>query len=99
MTDQDLLRRFKAAESAVFRELDGEAIILHLDTGMYFGLDAVGTHIWRCLERDEPVGSVVGVLVQEFDVDEPRARLDVERLIGQLVSKGLMVPGDVAPGR
>lgn len=99
MTEQNPLRRFKAADRAVFRELDGEAIILHLDSGIYFGLDAVGALIWRCLERGEPVAAVVDAVVAEFDVDEPRARLDVERLIGELVGKGLMVAGDVAPSR
>ena len=33
------------SEDAVFRELDGEAVILNLDTGIYFGLNRTGTRI------------------------------------------------------
>ena len=91
MSNEALQQRFRPADNVVFRELDGEAIILHLDSGTYFGLDGVGTSIWRRLERQESVGVVVDALVGEFEVDAPRARLDVEQLITQLVDKGLMV--------
>lgn len=100
MIDDDRLeRRFRAADSAIFRELDGEAIILHLDTGIYFGLDVIGVHIWQGLARHESVDTIVAAIIGEFDVDDPRARGDVERLIDQLVAKGLMVPGDATTGR
>jgi hypothetical protein len=80
----------RVAESVVFRELDGEAVILDLDTGTYFGLDAVGTRIWQQLDRREPVDAVVAALVEEFDVAPETARADVDRLIAQLVDKGLL---------
>ena len=85
-------RRFRPADRAVFRELDGEAIILHLDTGLYFGLDVVGTCIWRGLERQESVAAVVGALVAEFEVEEVQAGRDVVRLIDELAGRGLLVP-------
>src|SRR5262245_37917912 len=94
MNDPSLQRRFRPADSAIFRELDGEAIVLHLDTGIYFGLDAVGTLIWRSLARRESVGRIVGGVVGDYDVDEAQARVDVERLIDQLVAKGLVVADD-----
>jgi hypothetical protein len=97
--DTRLERRFRAADSAIFRELDGEAIILHLDTGIYFGLDVIGVRIWQGLARRESVDTIVAAIIGEFDVDEPRARGDVERLIDQLVAKGLVVPGDATTGR
>ncbi len=42
---------FRIPDEVIFRELDGEAVILNLDTGIYFGLDAVGTRIWRLIEE------------------------------------------------
>lgn len=97
MSNEALQQRFRPADNVVFRELEGEAIILHLDSGTYFGLDVVGTSIWRRLERQESVGVVVDALVDEFEVDAPRARLDVEQLITQLVDKGLMVADEGPP--
>ena len=44
--------RLIVAPDVVSRDLEGETVILNLDTGLYFGLDAVGTTIWnRIRER------------------------------------------------
>jgi len=83
----------RVADPVVFRELDGEAVLLHLETGIYFGLDRVGTHIWRALERRDPLDRLVAGLVQEYEVDAATARADALRLIQQLTDKGLLVAG------
>lgn len=94
MSDQGWQHGPRVAEHVVFRELDGEAVILNLDTGTYFGLDDVGTRIWRHLDRRDPIDALVGALVEEYDVEPEQARADVGRLIGQLVEKGLLVAVD-----
>jgi len=43
MTAPTLDAAFRIPDEVIFRELDGEAVVLNLDTGVYFGLDAVGT--------------------------------------------------------
>ena len=50
---------FRIPDEVIFRELDGEAVILNLDTGIYFGLDAVGTRIWRLIEERKPLRIVL----------------------------------------
>ena len=44
--------RITVPESVLFRDLDGEAVLLETVTGRYFGLDEVGT---TCLSR-KPLG-------------------------------------------
>ena len=36
-------------DGVMIRELDGEAVILNVNTEHYFGLDEVGTRIWMVL--------------------------------------------------
>jgi Coenzyme PQQ synthesis protein D (PqqD) len=83
----------RVADRVVFRELDGESVILHLDSGNYFGLDDVGTRIWRHLEGGSSLDAVVAAVVGEFDVDPVRARQDVDRLTALLLAKGLLIAG------
>lgn len=84
----------RIADDVVFRELDGEAVILHLGTGLYYGLDPVGTRIWQLLERRQPMEGVVSALTAEYDVDAATARADVLRLLDALCHKGLLVSDD-----
>ena len=44
--------RYRIPEDVVSREVGGEAVLLNLATGTYFGLDGVGTEIWNLLARE-----------------------------------------------
>src|SRR5207247_8269875 len=71
---------------ALVRELDGEAVLLDLDSGMYYGLNSVGTWIWN---RTSAAGSLafetlVDELVAEFDVDRPVAEGEAAAFIDEL---------------
>jgi hypothetical protein len=78
----------------VSRDLDGETVILNLDTGLYFGLDAVGTTIWNRLRGASSLRDVLNDVLAEYDVVADVAAADLLRLAGELVSKGL---AQVAP--
>ena len=52
MVELMLDNRVAIPESVIAREVDGETVLLNLDTGIYFGLDAVGTAIWRAIQED-----------------------------------------------
>ena len=82
---------YRVSDGVVFRELDGEAVILNLDSGMYFGLDRVGTRVWQILEQDGHLAAVVERLLDEYDVAPDVLRADVARLVAALVEKGLVV--------
>jgi hypothetical protein len=74
----------------VFAELGDEAILLHAETGVYFGLDAVGTRIWALLNQCLDDDAIVSRLVDEFAVDPTVLRRDVDRFLGQLQEHGLI---------
>lgn len=77
-------------EDVVFRNLEGEAIILNLATGIYFGLDTVGTRMWTLLAESASVQRVVDTICEEYDVEPDTAERDVLDLLNQLIEKGLV---------
>lgn len=83
---------WRIRESTVFRELDGEAVVLSLDSSTYFGLNQVGTAIWQLVEQHGRVSEVADALARQYDVSHERARADVIDLMTQLVEKGLAEP-------
>ena len=77
------------SEDTVFRELDGQSVLLNLATGMYFGLDAVGTRIWQLAAENGSLRSIADRLTQEYDAERATLERDLIALAGQLVDKGL----------
>ena len=75
---------------AVFRELDGEGVVLDLNSGLYFGLNEVGARIWGLIEAHGEVRRILAALAEEFDAPEERLRHDLVALIEELCGKGLV---------
>jgi len=68
----------------------GEAAILDLDRGVYYGLDEIGARIWNLAQAPTSVDALCEVLVREYDVDRERCERSVVTLLGELVAKGLV---------
>jgi len=86
----DFSSRVVVPEPVLMQELDGEAVLLHLDAGKYFGLDLVGTRMWQLLASSSTIQSAFDQLLQEYDVDADRLRLDLERMVTELSEKRLI---------
>lgn len=83
--------RIEVPGDVLFRELGGESVLLDLRTESYFGLDATGTRMWQALVASGGVDAALGALDGVWDVEAPRLRRDLERLVGELAAHGLLV--------
>lgn len=77
-------------EDVVFRELQGEAVILNLESSMYFGLDPVGTRIWQLLETHHSLRTVWEAMQEEFDAPGDTLQADLLTLVDELSKNGLL---------
>ena len=85
-------------EDVVFRNLEGEAVLVHLKAGIYFGLDEVGTRIWEWIGEHGQLGAVLDAIVANFEVSKEQAREDLVRLIEQLLENDLVRTEPAAAG-
>ena len=79
-----LSSRVKISEHTLFQELSGEAVLLELSRGVYFGLDAVGTRIWQLLGEGRSLQETVATLVDEYDVAAEQGAEDLLALVREL---------------
>ena len=85
-----------AAADQVSCDLQGEAAILNLKTGVYYGLDDVGASVWRMLDGPRRVDELIDALLGEYEVDRDECQRDVIALLGELAVRGLIEIHDVA---
>lgn len=78
-------------DDVMFRELDGEAVILHLGTGKYYGLDKVGTRMWSLLTEYGEVEPAIKAMLANYEVEEGRLQEDLLALINRLAEQGLII--------
>ena len=82
--------RVAVSPDVMLQEVGGEGVLLDLKSESYFGLDGVGTRIWRLVEDDGHLKVVHAKLLDEYDVDPARLEDDLGELIGRLVEAGLV---------
>ena len=84
------MTRVAVPETVLFRDLDGEAVLLATESGRYFGLNEVGTRMWSLLRLHSDVEAVCRALLAEYEVPEARLREDLAQFVATLVSRGLI---------
>lgn len=86
-----LSSRIAIPETVLLRRLGGEALILDLETGHYFGLDGVGLRMFSLLEEHGTVLPAFETLCQEYDVARDELRRDLLEFVDLLAARNLLV--------
>lgn len=73
------------------RRVGDEMVLLDPETGIYYGLNAVGAGIWELLGTRISLEEVVSALTRDYDVLSEDCCRDVLRIAGELVERGLAV--------
>ena len=90
MTELTLESCVKLSPDVLFQELQGDGVLLDMKSGVYFGLDRVGTRIWQLMAEPKPLAAVVAAMLEEFDVTKDRCSEDVLTLARKLAEQGLL---------
>ena len=77
-------------DDVAFRKINDETILLNLETGIYFGLDAVGSRFLELLEQTGDLAAAHRAMLKEFDVTPGVLEADLLRLSKEMCAKGLL---------
>jgi Coenzyme PQQ synthesis protein D (PqqD) len=88
--DINLNSRVRIHDDVLFQELQGEAVLLNLKTGVYLGLDQVGTRIWQLLQAEGALSRVLELMIEEYNVTQERCAKDLLDLVGQMEKQQLV---------
>ena len=78
------------AKDQVSCDLVGEAVILNLKSGVYYGLNPVGARVWSLIQEPRTVRAVLDALLEEYDVDPGCCESDLFLLLDELLDRDLL---------
>lgn len=79
-----------ATKEQVSCSLGDESAILSTKNSVYYGLDAVGTRIWKLLQEPRSVREICNTVLDEFEVDPDRCQRDLLELLARMKAEGLI---------
>lgn len=83
--------------SVLWRELDGEAILLSPQEGCSYNLNPVGTLIWKLLDGRHSTEDIVTAICEAYEVEPEQADQDLAQLLDALLSNKLVKVSSPSP--
>ena len=87
----DLSIKIQRGEDYVFNEVDGELVMMNIETGSYATLNETGKSIWVLLEEPNSVENIMKELANEFDATSEQIQKDILPFLKKLFDQKIIV--------
>lgn len=71
-------------------EVDGEIVMMSIEKGRYYGLDDIGSDIWKRIEPPCSFAALVEALAAEYDADQATIKADVTAMLTQMAEQDVV---------
>ena len=86
-------QQLRLADETLWRNLDGEAVLMQLASGSYFGVNEVGAEALAIIAEGATFATLLAGLLERFDVEEATLRGDLTELLVDMAARGLVELG------
>ena len=83
---------YRVSDEVLTAHLQGEAVLLHLETKNYYRLNATAAAVFQGLERGLDRPALLDDLCARFEVSREDAGAALDGLLRDLSARGLVVP-------
>lgn len=86
-------QQIRLADETLWRNLDGEAVLMQLASGSYYGVNEVGAEALAIIAEGATFATLLAGLLERFEVDEATLRVDLTELLVDMVERELVELG------
>jgi hypothetical protein len=76
--------------SVLTAEVDGEIVMMSIEQGRYFGLDDIGSDIWKRIEQPCSFAALIDRLAADYDADRATIAADVQAMLGRMAAQDVV---------
>jgi len=84
------MEKYQRNEQVIDGELDDQQVMMHIDKGMYYGLNQVGKRIWDMLKEPKSFEEMTQILLQEFEVSEQQCKKEVQDFLDYAIKEDIL---------
>lgn len=87
-------RQVVKSSNVLLQDLNGEAVLLNLGNGQYYGMDENTFHMYKALISSPSIQSAYETLLQEYEIEPEKLREDLDKFLIHLLENGLVTDAD-----
>jgi hypothetical protein len=78
--------------SVIYEVIDGEAVMINLDSGNYYTLNDSGAFIWEFVKQQGSVADIAGLVARRYGKPVAEIESSVAAFFGHLTKESLILP-------
>ena len=86
----DLTKKFKRNGRVTWRVLEGDCILLHLDSGVYYTLNSAGRFVWESLDGKKSLSDIHEAMLDRYEADREGVKGDLLEILEDLMKEDLV---------
>lgn len=85
----ELSQKISRHSDILSAEIGGEAVMMSIEKGAYFGLNPIATRIWDLIDQPQTIAELIAVITEEYDVSDEQCAADVQEFVADMIAKGI----------
>ena len=86
--------KVKRSTRVAWRRIEDEVVVVSSDQNNLTILNDTAARVWELLEGTRSLDQLTDAIHLEFEVSREVARADVGKFVGELQTRGLILPGE-----
>lgn len=78
------------ATDCLFTEIEGQVVLMSVNSGVYGGLDKIGSRIWQKIQIAQSVRALIEELAAEYQAPQEKVEADVIAFLRELNGKHML---------
>lgn len=91
--------RVVRSEDFITSTVDNDLVMMSLEKGTYYGLDAIGSHVWEHIAEPITIEDLCQKLTDQFEVEATQCQTDVLAFLNELQKEKMIHVVVEKPGK
>lgn len=78
------------SEDYLSNEIDGEIVMMNIETGAYVSLNPTGKSIWDLLNEPTSIDVIINSLIEEYNISKEACENDIKPFIQKLIDQKII---------
>lgn len=84
-------QKIQRDDSFIEAPIDNEIVLMSIENGKYYGMDAIASRIWSLLEQPTTLNAIIDTLTTEYDVERAQCETETLAFISLLQAENAIV--------
>lgn len=83
--------KIQRSETILASDLKNEVVMMDIEEGSYYGMEAPGSRIWELLATPQSVAELCQILGAEYDIGTEQCQIEVLAFLEELLTRKIVV--------